>query len=1237
MYIRNPSTNRRIKVGGRTYKRLMKTGLYTLSLGVGDTIVMTPIPVYTPPPPPPVYTPPSPLENLLINRFIGDLGKQLYYAKFLVINPKRYHTEEFYIIRWKEITPGERGQMLRLYDGMAHPLGDFNSISITWDWNEKFEQMQSAEAIKVFIELFQKGEGPTTVRRNAGDIRLSEPGINQPTVGGNAGMYLQGGDICKPEHYRENSCMINLFLNDYYDDIKTFRSDLTHEKLYELATTKKYGDEQIHSISLNEAKNWSEKWKFRIMAIDRDGRLIFEHTPTTVSKKLSSSVWRLMVHNSHVWGIKKNVKSFTKIYRSVEADSQAPVYDHDISDTMSDRWWHPPVPDNETPPTFISDLNEIFDVDEDVTNIITNMSIPKLFTELWELDIEPGGIKLNYGVVDSFNIRIERGDSMQLLRISSAINREAADDQCVVPAVSARAQVVFDNAIYKGRSQFQPKSAMSRYSDSISEAFQCYGRGPRMGTFQYDSGEDCGMDNVDMLKKLLGDSAIPDDTDEKQECTEYDVSRAYTGFLSEIKSIPVFSVCDDLIEVDEHDPVVLADSFYLIHTELYGLERAILFDSEYDFVTGETLIFARSQGIKYKVLGVAHPSRHVNIDGAKIIREIYENPELADPEMKTVANIVYGLCNKLYGRVETASCFLNKVDAQENGGRLLPIGPGYLSVKNGKKLLSEGYKPLGAIILNKMRIMLYRMCKALGQSALGVRTDAVYSSHPNGRKMLKAAGFQFLDGHQGFDKILKLKTKKMAIPDLPKLARTHSILLDPVQKWDTVRLSLKNELATMDGDWSEVDKIMDMGNIAIEATVPGAGKTYTALRYLERKGVKNTSLIVCPWNSLASVIQQEGFNAITLHKLLGRGIDDGVVNQAYDLGDITHIHFEEVYLHDITAVGWMYKFMRKNRRIKYSMTGDPGQISPPNQELSIDSDHWYEQAFSKMFRVRLVLKISKRVKTERERDDMARLCDELRAENNSVKNIMRMHASGWSPHGGIRMIDFSELTDEDAKYPHIAATNATVARVNDWAHPIVFDEKTAINGFNIDEHLLGAQTKNVATGRINRNASYHVTAVDDTFVTVVSATGKESKIRLTKADSMLVRPYCRTGHSTQGISLGDKIYIHDIESHMVDHRWMRTAVSRCSTLNITIVTASNILNISGAKCERLASATQAFDRQNNIQCTTPITASWIKTTMKKSHYKCACGSLYTNDWSIGKHDQDKPFSKRNTKIMCEKC
>ncbi len=55
------------------------------------------------------------------------------------------------------------------------------------------------------------------------------------------------------------------------------------------------------------------------------------------------------------------------------------------------------------------------------------------------------------------------------------------------------------------------------------------------------------------------------------------------------------------------------------------------------------------------------------------------------------------------------------------------------------------------------------------------------------------------------------------------------------------------------------------------------------------------------------------------------------------------------------------------------------------------------------------------------------------------------------------------------------------------------------------------------------------------------------------ANKCLKRPYCRTAHSSQGLTSGDKIYIHDYKTNRANHRWMRTAISRCRTLNIVLV------------------------------------------------------------------------------------
>ena len=82
----------------------------------------------------------------------------------------------------------------------------------------------------------------------------------------------------------------------------------------------------------------------------------------------------------------------------------------------------------------------------------------------------------------------------------------------------------------------------------------------------------------------------------------------------------------------------------------------------------------------------------------------------------------------------------------------------WMATKQGQKNLTEGYLPVARLVLGKMRRMLYRMVKAVGGLALGVRTDCVYvaAEHEAAAKaLLLAAGFRF--GGTGWDVVGSLK------------------------------------------------------------------------------------------------------------------------------------------------------------------------------------------------------------------------------------------------------------------------------------------------------------------------------------------------------------------------------------------------------------------------------------------------------------------------------------------------
>ena len=99
----------------------------------------------------------------------------------------------------------------------------------------------------------------------------------------------------------------------------------------------------------------------------------------------------------------------------------------------------------------------------------------------------------------------------------------------------------------------------------------------------------------------------------------------------------------------------------------------------------------------------------------------------------------------------------------------------------------------------------------------------------------------------------------------------------PTRKAEPAALVLKNNyddyealVDDMLADFTPVANIAVRGAIALEAAVPGAGKTYLVKSWLDRTGQKGNAIICCPWNALVTQLVKEGYRAITLHELVGR-------------------------------------------------------------------------------------------------------------------------------------------------------------------------------------------------------------------------------------------------------------------------------------------------------------------------------------------------------------------------------
>ena len=109
---------------------------------------------------------------------------------------------------------------------------------------------------------------------------------------------------------------------------------------------------------------------------------------------------------------------------------------------------------------------------------------------------------------------------------------------------------------------------------------------------------------------------------------------------------------------------------------------------------------------------------------------------------------------------------------------------------------------------------------------------------------------------------------------------------------------------------------------------------------------------------------------------------------------------------------------------------------------------------------------------------------------------------------------------------------------------------------------------------------------------------------------------------------------------MATHRWIRTVMSRCGTLDIILVNGSegvqaNYINISNRLMGHvIADKAKQFtwDADNYISVT------WIKQQLRAQRSSCyTCAEPLDEDWSVDRIDNKLPHIKDNCAIACRFC
>ena len=113
---------------------------------------------------------------------------------------------------------------------------------------------------------------------------------------------------------------------------------------------------------------------------------------------------------------------------------------------------------------------------------------------------------------------------------------------------------------------------------------------------------------------------------------------------------------------------------------------------------------------------------------------------------------------------------------------------------------------------------------------------------------------------------------------------------------------------------------------------------------------------------------------------------------------------------------------------------------------------------------------------------------------------------------------------------------------------------------------------------------------------------------------------------------------------MATHRWIRTVVSRCSSLDIILVENSEGLKINFKATEMRISNHKETDIAKFPHLAGKwdekdyITVDWTTTTLKRQRFSCAeCSDPLNADWSIDRRVNELPHTKANCQICCLRC
>jgi hypothetical protein len=685
----------------------------------------------------------------------------------------------------------------------------------------------------------------------------------------------------------------------------------------------------------------------------------------------------------------------------------------------------------------------------------------------------------------------------------------------------------------------------------------------------------------------------------------YDQTKAHTSALVELSSsLPVFYYDDRFKEVNLGDAVD-DNSFYIVmrpvgvrtHGETLRPDSPVLVVlSHYmNVVTGRTLAVVMQHpdfGAHFRVVASVKPSRIVNVKNEFLgaLRRMYANPLLSAAIRKFVVNCVVGRLGKKQVTRTSTGVFRDFEDATMHAHLkgLDAKSVQYLTDElfvlhdESRSTLRDHRAPIHVAVLDIVRrrnfLELQRILGAHPAVRLAaVKTDCLYIESPSRLELLPRSTDveDFIRGahwHSEEIEAIQLPSREPRMgherPDLMPLlgapAPFESIVLSPEEEMNV----------------DAVNSVIVRGDIFITSTVPGAGKSSSAMAFVREYDAVGETLVVTPLNKLNAEYRVRGFKTMTLFTLLGlsptssrRGETFTKVCATKKLDEYSYIIFDEwAAVPELLRMLWR-PVRAANPHLLVMYLGDPRQLPAIESNLNFRGEQAEIERFTQSVKVdaprMLTLRVCKRVTSADDRRLVDALYNEVWVANPewhgraSVEKVLAL-----LPPGRV-LTRVADIPDGAAVISfHVdtaVALGIELAKREQPHDAVLLGQKKLPTGekpFYVWPSCVLRSNSNAKLGRgpddtrLVNNGRYTVLTINKDKRMVRLALDLSTDVEGDKDEPVQLSyaavlkwfshgAYSATGHSWQGATItGRPIVLVDVFSYFVSRRWLWMSLTR---------------------------------------------------------------------------------------------